>query len=249
MATLSTQQDAGYDDEEDASSAAIIPKELNWNWRTWPTNLRRAVIVSVSLIVAMLVLSLVLEDQDKELTQKLESNNGGKSQAQTKLRESGQERDTIVKHLPLLRELEDKGIFGEEKRLEWVEQLRAIEKRWPGIAIKYDISPQKLIPKEGSNGVTPPIPAGAKLPNGDPVKNFGVFSTDMKLSLSLMHEGDALAIFDDLKAAGLGLFSVKKCVMKRPNNTVVNDEASTSVGAPLNVECTLNWVSMNTYAP
>jgi hypothetical protein len=248
MATLNAQTDAGYDDDEVASGALAVPKELTWNWRTWPSDLRRAGIISAGALVAMAALTLILQDQDTSLTQKLDANTGNKAQAQTKLRESGQERDTIVKHLPVLKELESRGIFGEEKRLEWVEQLRIIEKRWPGVEIKYNISPQKLIPKEGTNGVLPPIPTGAKLPNGDPVKHFGVFNTEMKLSFALLHEGDALAIFDELKAANLGLFAVKKCTMKRPNNKVMND-ASKDIGPPLNVECTLNWVSMNAYLP
>ena len=246
MATLNTRADADYDEEESASRAAAVPKELTWSLRTWPGNLRRAVAISAGSILILIALILFLRDQDKDFTQKLDANTGSKTQAQTKLRESGQERDTIVKHLPVLKELEERSIFGEEKRLEWVEQLRVIEKRWPGVEIKYNISPQKLIPKEGSNGVVPPIPAGAKLPNGDPVKQFGVFGTEMKLTLTAMHEGDALAILEELKAANLGLFTVKKCTLKRPNNTIVKD-TSNDVGAPLFIDCTLNWVSMNTY--
>jgi hypothetical protein len=247
MATLNAQA-AGYDDDDEGAGAAAPPKELGWNWKTWPSNLRRAVAINAGVLITMGVLILFLQAQDKEYTEKLDASAGGKSLSQTKLRESGQERDTIVKHLPVLRELEERGIFGEEKRLEWVEQLRTIEKRWPGIAIKYDISPQKLVPKEGSNGVVQPIPPGAKLPNGDPVKQFGVFSTDMKLTLQLLHEGDAFAIFDELKAANLGLFSVKKCSMRRPNNGTAVDNSS-DFGAPLIVDCTLNWISMSAYTP
>ena len=247
MATLNAQA-ASYDDDDEGLGAAPLPKELGWNWKTWPNNLRRAVVISAGVLIAMGVLILFLQAQDKEFTEKLDASVGGKSLAQTKLRESGQERDTIVKHLPVLRELEERGIFGEEKRLEWVEHLRTIEKRWPGIAIKYDISPQKLVPKDGSNGVVQPIPPGAKLPNGDPVKQFGVFSTDMKLTLQLLHEGDALAIFDELKAANLGLFSVKKCSMRRPNNGTTIESAN-DLGAPLIVDCALNWTSMSAYTP
>jgi hypothetical protein len=249
MATLNAQANGPYEDDEDdeTSGASRAPKELTWHWRTWPNNLRRSVAISTGVLVAIVALFLFLQEQDKDFTQKLNTNTGGKSQAQTKLRESGQERDTIVKHLPVLRELEARGIFGEEKRLEWVEQLRIIEKRWPGIAIKYDISPQKLVPKEGATGVITPIPPGAKLPNGDPVKQFGVFSTDMKLTLQLLHEGDALAIFDELKAANLGLFSVKKCTLRRPDNGAPRDIPG-DFGAPLTVDCVLNWISMSTYS-
>ena len=249
MATLNAQADGQYEDEDDeASGSSATTNELTWSWKTWPRNLRRGVAIGVCVLLVMMALIMFLQEQDKTFTQKLEANTGGKSQAQTKLRESGQERDTIVKYLPVLKELEERGIFGEEKRLEWVEQLRIIEKRWPGIAIKYDISPQRLVPKEGTNGVVQPIPLGAKLPNGEPVKQFGVFSTDMKLTLQLLHEGDALAIFDELKAANLGLFSVKKCILRRPDTGRPND-ASTDFGNPLSVECTLNWISMSTYTP
>ena len=249
MATLNAPANGSHDDDEyEASGILVSPKELAWHWRTWPSNLRRSVGISASLVIALIAFILFLQEQNKDFTQKLEASTGGKLQAQTKLRESGQERDAIVKHLPVLRELEDRGIFGEEKRLEWVEHLRTIEKRWPGIAITYNIAPQKLMPKEGSNGVVPPIPTGAKLPNGDPVKQFGVFSTDMKLTLQLLHEGDALAIFAELKAANLGLFSVRTCSMRRPNNSTAVDNPG-DYGTPLTVECLLNWTSMSAYTP
>jgi hypothetical protein len=247
MATLNAQA-AGYDDDDDSSAASALPKELTWSWKTWPRNLRRAVAICSGLLILIVTIILLLQAQDKEFTEKLDASAGGKSLAQTKLRESGQERDTIVKYLPTLRELEERGIFGEEKRLEWVEQLRTIEKRWPGITIKYDISPQKLLPKEGTNAPPAPIPPGAKLPNGDPVKQFGVFSTEMKLTLQLLHEGDALAIFEELRVAKLGLFSIKKCSFKRPNNGDQNDSAVT-LGTPLAVDCLLNWISMSAYTP
>lgn len=249
MATLNAQVPDDDDEDLEGSGVSASSKELGWNWKTWPGELRRAVAISLGALVALVAIVMVLDTQDQEFTEKLEANNRQKSQAQTKLRESGQEQGTIIKHLPLLRELEERGIFGEEKRLEWVEQLRMIEKRWPGIAIKYDISPQKLMPKEGSNGVVPPIPAGAKLPNGEPVKQFGVFNTDMKLTLQLLHEGDALALFEELKAAKLGLFSVKKCNFQRPISAGSQNENPTSLGAPITVLCLLTWTSMNAYTP
>ena len=245
MATLNSTTDVD-DDGEQTSTALNTPEALAWDWRTWPSNLRRAAGVSLASIVGILMLVFILQEQDKDFTQKLDAQMESKRQAQTKLRESGQERDTIVKHLHALQELKERNIFGEEKRLEWVEQLQMIKNRWPGVAIEYFISAQNLIPKDGANGSAPPIPSGTKLPNGDPVKPFGVFGTDMKLTVTAKHEGDILAILDELKAAKLGVFTVKKCTLKRPNNTIAND-ASSDVGAPLSIDCTLHWVSMNTY--
>ncbi len=245
MATLNAQAVTDKDDDDEGASASPVSKNLQWHWRTWPSNLRKAVGASVAVVVVLILLVLLLQDQEQTLTQKLNADTGIKASAVNKLRDSGKERDAIVKQLPALRELEGLGIFGEEKRLEWVEHLRSIEKRWPGVNIKYDIAPQKLLPREGG-GAIPPIPPGAKLPNGDPVKQFGVFTTDMKLTLQLLHEGDALAILDELKAANLGLFSVKKCTFKRANGAATTDTPG-DVGAPVYADCTLNWISMSVY--
>ncbi|MDI9334855.1 MAG: hypothetical protein QM533_10815 [Cytophagales bacterium] len=249
MATVIQSQTGliGEDDENPGTTAA--QDSLTWSWKSWPSNLRRAAVLLAVIVVLAIAAIWFLQEQDKDLSQKLSTQNGLKANAEAKLRDSGQERDSIVKHLPILRDLEAKGIFGEEKRLEWVEQLRTIEKRWLGITIKYDIAPQKILFKEGTN-VPPPQPtAGAKLPNGDPVKNFSVFSTDMKLTLRLLHEGDVFAIFDELKAANLGLFSVKQCNFKRPSNSEAQRTPDEIVGDGIEADCALTWVSMNAYNP
>jgi hypothetical protein len=249
MATLNQQQNAVLEEDEDDSRAPARISSLTWDWRSWPRDLRHAVITITLMIVFFGAAIWFLEDQDQNLSQQLMTQTGLQAQAEARLRDSGKEQADIVKHLPVLRDLEARGIYGEEKRLEWVEQLRAIEKRWPGISIKYDISPQKILPKDGAtNTPPPPISAGAKLPSGELVKNFAVFSTDMRLTLSLLHEGDALAILEELKAANLGLFTTKYCGFKRPNNTeAANDNVD--ISAPLAADCQLVWISMNAYTP
>ncbi len=241
MATLNDQ--TNYDDNEDGSPLSS-PKSLDWNPLTWTSNIRRAAIVSISGALILTLLILFLQNQEQELKQKLSASNSNKQQAQTQLRESDQERDTIVKYLPLLHELTERGIYGEEKRLEWVEQLRIIEKHWPGVSIRYGITPQKLIPKEDGNGTASPIPPGAKLPNGEPVKAFGIFTTEMKLTLDILHEGDVFAILTELHSAKLGLFRVKSCTLNRPNEGKTLAES----GGPVSAVCILEWISMTTYA-
>jgi hypothetical protein len=117
MATVNAQAPDYDDDEGLEGSGAFAPsKELGWRWQTWPSNLRRAAAISLGTLVTVVAITMLLDAQDQEFTEKLESSNSKKSQSLTKLRDSGQERDTIVKNLPLLRELEERGIFGEEKR-------------------------------------------------------------------------------------------------------------------------------------
>ena len=247
MATLNSADD---NDNDGVSAGMIGSSQLAWHWLTWPKNLRQAVVIFA--VVALIILGLIYEVGQKveEFTQELQKEDGLKTQAQSRLRESGQERDTITKYLPLLHQLETNNIFGEEKRLEWVEQLRVIEKHWPGVSITYDISPQEmLLPDKGPGNSLPPSPtppAGTLLPNGQPAMSFAVFDTRMKLTLQVLHEGDVLAILSELKGANLGLFTTRQCSLRR----LAGSDSSNNpigLGEPLTVNCNLIWISMRAF--
>ena len=236
-------------DDEDFDDAPKLDGPLTWEWSTWPANLRRAAITTVITALTLAGLVALSRWADKDLGKQLQTQTSLKVQAQAKLKNSDQERADIDKHLPLLRQLESQGIFGEEKRLEWIEQLRSIEKHWPGVKLQYAISAQSPLPEPAPaagaapTNTPPPAMAGAGgapalLPNGQPVQSFGAFQTEMKLTVTVLHEGDVLAILDELKTAKLGRFNLKQCSFKRPNST-----------AALEAECQLAWVSMKAYTP
>ena len=266
MATLNSNISYGSDEDEDLSGVGGLDPILTWNWATWPHNIRRAAITTGVIVLLLLGAILLGRWVDKDLSKKLQAQASIKAQAQTRLKNSDQERAEIDKNIPLLRQLESQGIFGEEKRLEWIEQLRAIEKRWAGVKLKYDFSIQN--PLRDTNevagaptGLTPgQTTAPVLLPSGEPAQSFGVFQTEMKLTLKVLHEGDVLAITEELKAANLGRFTIKKCSFKRPGSGAGNSNASLVggqsgattnfvIGAPLDVECLLTWVSMKAYTP
>lgn len=265
MATLNafTAYGVDEDDEDNRASASQPDTALDWHWATWPSPLRKAVISSAIVVLSLVALVLLVQWTDKDLSKKLQIQNSAKTQAQGRLTNSDQERNDIDKHLPLLRQLEQMGIFGEEKRLEWIEILRLIEKRWPGVKLQYNIAAQIPMPEtEPQNGQIPPGNANTRppseasaaplLPNGEPAQNFGTFQTDMRLTLTVLHEGDVFAIIDELKAAKLGRFTVKQCSYKRPNDPArspAQPNAPFSIGAPLEAECVLTWVSMKAYTP
>lgn len=260
MATLNNIR-AEDDDEIDGSTPLADPS-LTWNWVTWPNNLRRAAIGLIVVVVGMAIAIYAIHWLDKDLNKKLQTQTNLKLQAQTRLKNSDQERSEIERHLPLLRELEQQGIFGEEKRLEWIEHLRATEKRWPGIKLQYAISAQNPLPDPPPPpGVAPTAPVASTvpvlLPNGENAKKFGAFQTEMKLTLRVLHEGDVLAILDELKNANLGRFTLKQCNFKRPSNASgattsnSNNAAAMSgaliIGTPIESDCVLTWFSMKSF--
>jgi hypothetical protein len=241
MATLNQNLDDDSDsDDTTIAKNAAAQTVLSWHWITWPTNLRRAFVSMVSLAIGLVALTQIVQWVSTDFSKQLQKQTALKQQVQTQLQNSDQERRDLETNLPLLRELEANGIFGEEKRLEWVEQLRGIEKHWPGISIKYDISAQTMLPAK----IDPSKPMAAVpqlapqlLGSGEVAKSFGVFTTHMKLTLKVLHEGDVLAILGDLKAAKLGRFEVDQCSFKRTG------------GSAIDAECDLTWLSMKPYTP
>lgn len=246
MATLT-------DDFDDDEVAPAPEQALTWQWATWPRNLRRAVLSCLGIVIVCSAFFALWNWADADFVRRLKTQNELQIQAKSKLLHSGQERQDIELHLPLLKQLETAGIYGEEKRLEWIELLRSIEKRWPGIRIQYAISAQTLQPNPNAPPVNPAAQAlAATLPNGELAKSLGIFNTEMKLTLRLLHEGDALAIVEEIKAAGLGHFTLRGCTFRRPNldpitNSVPNPAAN--FGKAVDAECTLNWTSLRTYVP
>jgi hypothetical protein len=237
-----------YTDDEDVADQPTY-SELDWNWQSWPSHMRKAIVIFFTVILALVAAYFLAQWALKDLNRKLKTELSLNRAAQDKLTNAAQERKDIETNLPLLRELESAGIFGQEKRLEWVEQLRSIEKRWPGIQIKYDISAQELLQSnQPSPEVNPAIGSGQP-PTGKPEPKLELYSSNMRLSLSLVHEGDALAIIEELKNAQLGHFSVQSCSFKRqPPDTAANNSASASRRA-VEAECLLSWISMRTNAP
>jgi hypothetical protein len=153
---------------------------------------------------------------------------------------SGRERADIERLLPLLQNLQSQGLYGEEKRLEWIERLRGMERRWPGLKLQYAIEAQAVQPAAGAGpgaatmagGAALPVPGAAAGP-----RRIELFATHMRLSMTLVHEEDMLRVLEELAQAQLGRVSVERCEMNRAN------------GAAIKAECTLVWNTLGASEP
>jgi hypothetical protein len=147
---------------------------------------------------------------------------------------SGRERADIERLLPLLQNLQSQGLYGEEKRLEWIERLRGMERRWPGLKLQYAIEAQSMQPA-AANTAAPAMPAPPAAAGGS--RRIELFATRMRLSMTLVHEEDMLRVLEDLATSRLGRVSVERCEMNRAN------------GAAIKAECTLVWNTLGTSEP
>ncbi len=135
-----------------------------------------------------------------------------------------EEERLIREYYPVFVDLHKKGILGYEQRLNWIETLRASGEHIKLPALRYEINSQSQFTPDFS------INTG----------KFQIYSSSMKLSLDLLHEGDLLKLLDDLDKMALGTYNVSKCKLTRKNETVQQNITSGNIAA----ECELKWFNI-----
>lgn len=126
-------------------------------------------------------------------------------------------------------ELRQRGLIGEERRLDWVDAIRQVQEDLQLPPLSYQIAPQQ------------PVRLEAALDLGD----YQLRGSRMHLHMELLHEMD---LFDFL--AGLharGFFAAQDCSLKRLATAAggqLNQPGQAAPGGNLGVDCTLNWITM-----
>lgn len=140
---------------------------------------------------------------------------------------AGIEKDTITTYLPQYQGLIDKGFVGEERRIEWVDELRAQHKKHKLFGVNYSISQQeKYRPSFASN-----------------IGGFALNRSIMKLELDMLHEGDILQLVESLSANNTAPFMLRDCELTRLNNN--SEQMSRQLVANLHAQCELDWLTLH----
>lgn len=176
------------------------------------------VVVIALVAAAVYYTDLMVQRSALDLTRK----KGEFQTAQTRMRQSGDEKNTIVQYADKYRELEKGGFAGEEQRINWLDALRNANTRAQLFGVSYQIGVQHPYPH--TNELSP---GGVKL-----------LETTMELDMRLMHEGDLLLFLDELRAQNVGLFHVNECSLTR------TERAETLRNQPyLSAQCNLAWIT------
>jgi hypothetical protein len=149
--------------------------------------------------------------------------------ARKKVQQSDQEKGVIEHYVGPYTELERIGVVGEEKRISWIDALRAANGEADLYGVEYELEPQK--PYAFKSEV-----AADSLP---------VQQSLMKLRFDLLHEGDLLRFFQALNEQKVGRFTVNQCKLQRlPVNWSVPVNQPT-----LRAECELAWITISSPSP
>ncbi|TXG78230.1 MAG: hypothetical protein E6R11_05325 [Rhodocyclaceae bacterium] len=150
-----------------------------------------------------------------------------RADAQGKLsraREEEQElRASAARHDALQRQ----GILGEERRLDWVERMRALRDTHRIYDLRYEIAPQKALS----------TPAGGR---------FQFMVSTMRLNLLLLHEEDLLRVLHDLGEDVSAHVRTRHCSVERLPSSA---QPSTTVAPQLKAECELDWITVRDTQP
>ena len=120
-------------------------------------------------------------------------------QAQTRVERVAEEEREISRNLVHYQKMVERGMVGQENRLDLIDQIARIKKERKLFEIKYNIDPQKPLDYPGVK------PAG----------ELDFVASRMKLDMLLLHEEDLLDFLADLDLAGKSHLSVRGCTISR----------------------------------
>ena len=189
----------------------------DWNKLRYPV-----IFLGTALIFAALLVGYA-DKRQSEALQAMELQQGQLNQARQRYQLSGQEKETIIKYLPLYQQLIQDGFIGEERRLEWVDGLRTIHQQNKLFGINYTISTQEEYKPAFALNVGP----------------FSLHRSIMKLELSMLHEGDLLTLLDTLDAQESTPFIMRDCEITRLNEAITNNLVPN-----LRANCELDWLTI-----
>jgi hypothetical protein len=130
-------------------------------------------------------------------------------------------RDKLVDYRKLL----DRGVIGDEQRLDWVDTIGQIKTARRIFDIKYAISPQRRYE----------VPGGTS--GGD--VEFRV--SELRLDMQLLHEEDLMGFLDDLQRQLKTHVMVRSCSMQRLDRGVSTDR---NTGPRLRADCMVDLVTI-----
>lgn len=192
--------------------------EIDWSI------LRAAVILLlVSLLIAGAALNASYQFWNEKATV-LKRANSALSSARGQYHALDDEEDIIATYLPRYASLEEEGIIGRERRLDWIDVLRETARSVQIARLKYTIDAQRVFDE------------GWKLA----VADYEVYSSDVRLTLGLLHEGDLVRFLTQLRENAPGLFGVTDCEMQRAGEALSDQPRTANVRAT----CVLKFITI-----
>lgn len=185
-----------------------------------PTIARALAVFSVMVIISVISVSVSYVYMDGAYQEK-QSVTRAMRIWQSKINNSVTNNQIIDQFEANFLKLVNQGVVGTEDRLSWFETLQNAAKKRGMPLVKYRISSQEEF-KE--NNIMREY-AG-----------INVYKSIMTLDITMAHEGDLFALFNDLKKAS-GLYTVDRCDIEK----ITDDSAVTN---NMKARCVIGWYTL-----
>ena len=199
-----------------------------------PIDWRSLVLPGVLALAALLLLAGVVWGGSIWLDQRASDYQRARSdlaRVANRYRSASDDKAVYQQYASRFRELESSGMIGEERRLTWVEAVRAANRELELPVLRYDVSPQSTVALEDA-----PF---------DPSR-FALHRSEMTIRFGALHEGDVLRLLRALARDGAGLMETAACQMgwaRGAGNGGRRVRYEPGV-ANLDVGCSLRWYTL-----
>ena len=151
--------------------------------------------------------------------------------AQERVLRVAEEEREIRDDLVYYEQMRQRGVVGEQSRLDWIESIARIKNDRKLFEIRYNFDAQRPLDYPGM------VPTSAA--------DFVV--SKLKLDMLLLHEGDLLNFLADLQAGIKAHVSVRSCVVSRVERSAA--PGATSLQPRLRAECQVDLISVRGLRP
>lgn len=196
---------------------------MKLNHREWKALQLPLAVFGLALLAALALISYTGHKKAQALAA-LESQNNQLHQARQRFETSGAEKGMITEYMPLYLDLVRKGFIGEERRIEWIDDLRTINQQYKLFGIHYSIGAQENLKL-------------SFLPDANP---FSLHHSLMKIETPLLHEGDLLTILNVSSTRNLAPFMPRDCVISR-----LSGSSRGKFVPNLNATCEIDWLTVS----
>lgn len=181
----------------------------------------------VSLLLMVLSIGIVEYFHTNEM-QQWRNSQREMLQARAKYKQAKNKQALIEQYKNEFKKYQENGIYGDEKRINWVETIQrsADMHQIPSVKVKI-LQRRKLDMNEIS----------------DLAGGIDVYTSSMNLDFALVHEGDLFTLLNDLDTKAHGLYGVKSCTIRnnyRDLDSVVDSHSSTNFSGT----CDLTWFTV-----
>jgi len=143
--------------------------------------------------------------------------------AQARIGNANKEIQDLLVSVDIYKKMRERGLFGEENRLRWVEQVAALKTKYKLAELEYDLgSRQPAV-----------LAAGKSFPSID------ILGSRVQMKMLAYHDADLVGFINELPTLAQGAFPMDRCAMKLQPE--VKDQPLTP---RVEGQCSFVWVTL-----